>query len=102
MCINKLISTTIYVLINQDLHISADTCVISMYFGFLAALNFVKLTKLFRPAAESVQTEATVHLGWKRAKQGQQWMHEQSAENELNSAWTMEMSCCVASQLVVL
>lgn len=42
-----------------------------MYFGFLAALNFVKLTTLVRPAAESVQTEATVHLGLKRAKQGQ-------------------------------
>lgn len=58
-------------LITQDLHTPADTCVISMYFGFLAALKFVKLTTLVRPAAESVQTEATVHLGLKRAKQGQ-------------------------------
>lgn len=42
-----------------------------MYFGFLAALKFVKLTTLVRPAAESVQTEATMHLGLKRAKQVQ-------------------------------
>ena len=85
--------------VTKDVHIAVDTCFISMYFGFLAALNFVKLTKLVRPAAESVQTEANVHLRVKSAKQRQELMHEQSAKNELNSAWNMEMSYHVSTRI---